>query len=113
MSRRSVAKRMRETVLRSPAAFAASLNSRQNWTRGQRPMIIATWKQPAVFHCDAGVMSVGRCFHHCRQQIEDLRRQHHIPVLAALRLHDADDLLLTVNVTPRSRNTSLDRSPEP
>src|SRR5580704_12306057 len=31
------------------------------------------------------------------QWLEDLRRQHHVPVLAAVRLHDADDHLLTVD----------------
>src|SRR5262245_60561 len=32
------------------------------------------------------------------QQIEDLRWQHHVPVLATLRLDDADDHLRTLDV---------------
>ena len=39
------------------------------------------------------------------QQVEDLGRKHHITVLAAFRLHDADDHLLAVNVSdPQPRH---------
>src|SRR5262249_9614003 len=68
-------------------------------TRGQRLMIAATWKQPAVLRRDAGVIIRGRPrLPPLPQQLEDLRRQLHVPVLAALRPHDADDHLLTVDV---------------
>src|ERR1700692_1269488 len=99
MSREAVAKRMQRDGLAQPRGFRGLLEQPAKLTRGQRPMITATWKQPALFHYDAGVMSARSLLPPLPQQIEDLRRQHHIPVLAALRLHDADDLLLTVNVT--------------
>jgi hypothetical protein len=39
------------------------------------------------------------------QQVEDLGRQHHVSVLAALRLHDADDHLRTGDVAhPQSHH---------
>src|SRR6202042_3349279 len=39
------------------------------------------------------------------QQVEDFCRQHHLPILAALRLHDTDDHLLTVDVArPQPRH---------
>src|SRR6476660_7860692 len=62
-------------------------------------MLTAAWKQPAVFGRDA---VVGRRRPHLPplpRQLEHLRRQHHVPVLASLRLHDADNLLLAVDVT--------------
>src|SRR6516225_5963670 len=32
------------------------------------------------------------------EQVKNLGRQHHLAVLATLRLHDADDLLLAVDI---------------
>jgi hypothetical protein len=61
-------------------------------------MLIATGKQPALFRRDAGVLLGRARLPPLPQQLEDLRRQHHVPVLAALRLHDADDHLLAVDV---------------
>ena len=88
---------MKRRRLRSPAAFAASLNSRLN-RRVVRVMLIATGKQPALFRRDAGVLLGRARLPPLPQQLEDLRRQHHVAVLAALRLHDADDHLLAVDV---------------
>jgi hypothetical protein len=61
-------------------------------------MLAATRKEPALLRRDAGVVSARPDLPPLPQQIEDLCRQHHVPVLAALRLHDADDHLLTIDV---------------
>src|SRR5271155_1915087 len=63
-------------------------------------MLIATGKQPALFRRYAGVLLGRARLPPLPQQLEDLRRQHHVPVLAALRLHDTDDHLLAVDVAP-------------
>ena len=61
-------------------------------------MIAAAGKQPALFRRNAGVMLGRPRLPPLPQQVEDLGRQHHMSVLAAFRLHDADDHLLTVDV---------------
>ena len=94
-------------ALRSPAAFASSLNSRPNWR-----VVSGRWsprpgKQPALLRRDAGVIRGRPRLPPLPQQVQDLARQHYVPILAALRLHDADDHLLTVDIArPRSRATS-------
>src|SRR3981189_2957832 len=99
MGREAVAKRMQGDCLAQPRGSRGLLEQPAELTRGQRVMVTATWKQPAVFRRDAAVIIRGRPrLPPLPQQLEDLRRQHHVPVLAALRLHDADDLLLTVDV---------------
>src|SRR6266849_7223414 len=112
MGREAVAKRMQGDCLAQPRGSRGLLEQPAELTRGQRVMITATWKQPAVFWRDAAVIIHGRPrLPPLPQQLEDLRRQHHVPVLAALRLHDADDLLLTVDVA-RSQPHHL-ASPQP
>src|SRR5664279_122098 len=99
MSCEAVAKRMQRDRLAQPRGFRGLLEQPAELTRGQRPMITATWKQPAVFRGNAGVISARPRFPPLPQQNQDLRRQHHVSVLAALRLQDADNLLLTINIT--------------
>jgi hypothetical protein len=98
MGREAVAKRMQRDRLAQPRGVCGLLEQPAELTRGHWPMLAAAWKQPAVFGRDA---VVGRGRPHLPplpQQLQDLRRQHHVPVLAAFRLHDADDLLLAVDV---------------
>src|ERR1700739_1393395 len=64
----------------------------------QRPTLTATGKQPTFVGREAVVMRGRPRLPPLPQQVEDLRRQHHVPVLATLRLHDADDHLLAVDV---------------
>jgi len=52
-------------------------------------------KQPALFPRNAGVTLGRPRLPPLPQQVEDLGRKHHITVLAAFRLHDADDHLLS------------------
>src|SRR5216684_1481678 len=54
MSREAVAKRMQRERLAQPRGFRGFLEQPAELTRGQRLMITATWKQPALFWRDAG-----------------------------------------------------------
>src|SRR5260370_40960499 len=98
MSREAVAKRMQRERLAQPRGFRGFLEQPAELTRGQRLMITATWKQPALFWRDAGVVRGRPRLPPLPQQLQDLRWQHHVPVFLSLRLHDADDLLLAVDV---------------
>src|SRR5882672_6451182 len=85
MGREAVAKRMQGDCLAQPRGSRGLLEQPAELTRGQRAMITATWKQPAVFWRDAAVIIRGRPrLPPLPQQLEDLRRQHHVPVLATL-----------------------------
>ena len=66
--------------------------------RSRRVTINATGKQPTLFRRNAGVAPGRPRLPPSPQQVEDLGRKHHITVLAAFRLHDADDHLLAVDV---------------
>ena len=90
---------MQRDRLAQPRGVGGLLEQPAELTRGQRPMSTATGKQPALFLRDAGVMGGRPHLPPLPQQLQDLRRQHHVPILAALRLHDADNLLLAVDVT--------------
>src|SRR6201981_509134 len=99
MGRKAVAKRMQRDRLAQPRGFSGLLEQSTELTRGHWLMLTAAWKQPALFGRDA---VVGRGRSHLPplpQQLQDLRRQHHVPVLASLRLHDADNSLFAVDVT--------------
>src|SRR5450631_1237338 len=93
-----VAKRMQRDRLAQRRGFGGLLEQSTELTRCQR-LITATWKQPALFRRAADVIRGRPRLPPLPQQLEDFRRQHHVPVLAALRLHDADDHLLAVDVT--------------
>src|SRR5207237_26719 len=53
MGRKAVAKRMQGERLTQPGCLRGFLEQPAELTRGQRLMITATGKQPAVFWCDA------------------------------------------------------------
>src|SRR6516164_9231486 len=111
MGREAVAKRMQRNRLAQPGGFGGLLEQPAELTRGQRLMLTATWKQPALFRRNAGVIRARPRLPPLPQQLQNRRRKHHVPVLAAFRLHDADNLLLTVDVT-RSQQHYL-ASPQP
>src|SRR5215469_15932239 len=99
MGREAVAKRMQGERFTQPRCFRCLLEQPSELACRQRPMFTATGKQPTLFRREAGVIRAGwPRIPPLPQQVEDLRRQHHVPVLEALRLHDADDHLLTVDV---------------
>ena len=85
--------------LAQPRGSRGLLEQPAELARGQRLMIDCDLETASGVPARTPAShAVGRAFHHCRNSFEDLRWQHHVPVLAALRLHDADDLLLTVDV---------------
>src|ERR1700726_1479783 len=90
---------MQRDSLAQRRGFGGLLEQSTELTRGQR-LITATWKQLALFRRAAGVIRGRPRLRPLPQQREGFRRQHHVPVLAALRLHDADDHLLAVDVIP-------------
>src|SRR6185437_7553380 len=98
VGREAVAERMQRDRLAQPRGFGGLLEQPAELTRGQWLMVTATGKQPALFGRDAVVGRGWPRLPPLPQQLQDLRRQHHVPVLAALRLHNADDLLLAVDV---------------
>src|SRR5579883_3128745 len=86
MGREAVAKRMQRDRLAQPRGVGGLLEQSTELTRGHWLMPTAAWKQPAVFGCD---VVVGRGRSHLPplpQQLQDLRRQHHVAILASLRL---------------------------
>src|SRR5271166_2857701 len=84
--------------LAQPRSFRRLLEQSAELACGHWLMIAAAGKQPALFRRNAGVMPGRPRLPPLPQQVEDLGRQHHVSVLAAFRLHDADDHLLTVDV---------------
>src|SRR6266853_780032 len=76
MGREAVAKRMQGDSLAQPRGSRGLLEQPAELTRGQRVMLTATWKQPAVFWRDAAVIIRGRPrLPPLPQQFEDLRWQ--------------------------------------
>src|SRR5208282_294466 len=105
MGREGMAKRMKGERLAQPGGFRGLLEQSAELACGHWLMIAATGKQPALFRRNAGVMPGRPRLPPLPQQVEDLGRQHHVSVLAAFRLHDADDHLLTVDVArPQPRH---------
>src|SRR5258708_17833703 len=75
VGREAVAKRMQGDCLAQPCGSRGLLEQPAELTRGQRLMLTATWKQPAVFWRDAAVIIRGRPrLPPLPQQFEDLRR---------------------------------------
>jgi len=74
-------------------------------------MITAT-ETAALFRGNAGVISARRASTIAATKPGPLPAASRIG-LCALRLHNTDNLLLTINVTHSQRTTSLDRSPQP
>src|SRR3974377_326314 len=98
MGRKAVAKRMQRDRLAQLRGVCGLLEQSTELARGHWLMMIAAWKKPAVVGGEA-VVGRGRSYlPPLPQQLQHLRRQHHVPVLASLRLHDADNSLLAVDV---------------
>src|ERR1700720_2573353 len=86
------------TPFRIPAASAASWNRRLSWRGGlglPRPRL---GKTPRFFPGGSPIVPRRARLPPLPQQIERLRRQHDIAVLAALGLLDANDLLRAVDM---------------
>src|SRR5271157_1656219 len=89
--------RMKGDRLAQPRGFCRLLEQPAELARSRRLTIDATGKQPTVFPRNAGVTPFWPRLPPLPQQVEDLGRKHHVPVLAAFRLHDANDHLIAVN----------------
>ena len=80
-----------------PPCAAPRLSPPAELARRRRLTISATGKQPALFVPAQRRRGRPR-LPPLPQQVEDLGRKHHVPVLAAFRLDNANDHLLTVDV---------------
>src|SRR3974390_2865559 len=99
MGRKAVAKRMQRDRLAQLRGVCGLLEQSTELARGHWLMMIAAWEKTAGFGRGAVVGRGRSSLPPLPQQLQDLRRQHHVPVLAALRLHDADNSLFAVDVT--------------
>ena len=103
MGREGMTQRMKRDRLAQPRGFRRVLEQPAELARGQRT--VATGKQPTLLWRNAGVMPFWPRLPPLSQQVEDLGRKHHVPVLAAFRLHDANDHLVAVDVAdPQPRH---------
>src|SRR5713101_5228591 len=67
--------------------------------RGDRPASrLSAGKQPTFRHGYSRIVARGTHLPPLPQQIEHFRREHHIAVLAALRLLDANDVLCAIDM---------------
>src|SRR4029077_19004928 len=85
------------TLFLIPASLAASSNRRRNWRGGHRRAGLTARKQPTFLKGRCGIETPAH-LPPLPQQIERLRRQHNIAILAALGLLDANDLLRGVDL---------------
>src|SRR5262249_62319621 len=60
MGPKAVAKRMQRDRLAQPRGFGGLLEQPAELTRGQRLMMTGTWKQPALFWREGGIIIRGR-----------------------------------------------------
>jgi len=93
-----MAQRMKSDRLAQACGFRRLLKQPAELARCRGAAIDAAGEQPAVFPHNPAVALGRPLLPPLPQQVEDLGRKHHIAVLAAFRLHNADDLLLTVDV---------------
>src|SRR5271157_2094072 len=96
--------RMKRDRLAQPRGFHRLLEQPTELARRHRLTISATGRQPALFRRNASVTPGRPRLPPSPQQVEDLGRKHHMSVLAAFRLHDANDHLLTVDVARSQPN---------
>src|SRR5215472_15932774 len=75
MGPKAVAKRMQRDRLAQPRGFGGLLEQPAELTRGQRLMMTGTWKQPALFWREGGIIIRGRPYlPPLPQQLQDLCR---------------------------------------
>src|SRR5215471_12233231 len=84
MGREAMAKRMQRDRLAQRRGFGGLLEQPVELTCGQWLMLTATWKQPALFRRNAGVIRAPPHLPPLPQQLQNRRRKHHVAVLAAL-----------------------------
>src|SRR5208283_2096050 len=94
MGREGMTQRMKRDRLAQPRGLRGLLEQPAELARSRRVTINATGKQPTLLWRNAGVTPFRPRLPPLPQQVEDLGRKHHVPVLAAFRLHDANDHLV-------------------
>ena len=83
---RSCGEAYAERAFCAAPCFRCLLEQPCELARRQRPTVTATGKQPTLFRREAGVICGRPRLPPLPQQVEDLCRQHHVPVLETLRL---------------------------
>ena len=97
MGSKGVAQRMQRHALLDPGASGRLVEQATQLTGGHRRAGLTARKQPTVLKGRCGIETAAH-LPPLPQQIERLRRQHDIAILAALGLLDANDLLRGVDM---------------
>ena len=103
----------RESVLRSPAALAACLNSRPNWRVVSGRRLLRPGNSQRCSGARPASYAVGRVFHHCRNRS---RTSAGSITCRSLRPFDCTTrmIICSLSMSPaRSRTTSPALSPQP
>src|SRR6266851_3177493 len=98
MGREAVAQRMQRHALLDPGRVGRLMEQTAQLAGGHRLAGLAARKQPAFLKGRCGIITRWARLPPLAQQIERLRRQHDIAVLAALGLLDTNDLLRAVDM---------------
>src|SRR5712692_10612074 len=98
VGREAVAHRMQRHALLDLGRVGRLVEQAAELAGGHRLAGLAAGKQPAFLQRHARVPTRWAGLPPLPQQTERLRRQHHVPILAALGLLDADDALRTVDM---------------
>src|SRR5208282_5464151 len=99
MGGKGVPERMQRHRLLDAGRFGCLVEQARELTRGERLAAPPAGKQPALLHRHAFVVACGPHLPPLPKEIQGFGRQHDVAVLAALGLHDTDDVELAVDVT--------------
>src|SRR5262249_51171650 len=98
VGREAVAQRMQRYALLDPGRLGRLVEQTVQLAGGHWLAAHPAGKQPAFHHRRSGIVARRARFPPLAQQIEHLRRQHDVTVLAALGLFDPNDLLGAVDM---------------
>src|SRR5215470_11577570 len=98
VGREAVAQRMQRYALLDPGRLGRLVEQTVQLAGGHWLAAHPAGKQPAFLHRRSGIVARRARFPPLAQQIEHLRRQHDVAVLAALGLFDPNDLLGAVDM---------------
>src|SRR5712692_9002909 len=95
----AVAQRMQRDALLDPRSVGRFMEQAVEMAGGDRPASsLSAGKEPPFLQGYSRIVTAGTRLPPLPQQAEHLIRQHHIAILAALRLLDANDVLCPVDV---------------
>jgi hypothetical protein len=98
MRREAVAQRVQRDRLLDPGHIGGLMEQAAELAGGDWRALAGAGEQPAMLLWNAGVVTDRALWPPFAQQGQHLGRQHDIAVLAAFRLHDADDHLRAVDI---------------